>query len=242
MAYWQWGDPAATHVVVCVHGLTPGARLRCAGARLVRPGWGTPLRVVCPDVVGRGQSDWLKDPQGLSDSDYAGDMLALAGATAAQHRLDWVGTSMGGLIGMVVCGQPDLPLPVPVRRLVLNDVGPTIRVGGHPAHRPIPGRDRPLCVMCRGGRCHVGHFQQFWPAHAEQWLALSRPCSNRWTTAGRLTLHYDPAIAVPFAAMTPNRRRRAEAMLVAAVRQHPAARCWCVASSPTCCPARPRRP
>jgi pimeloyl-ACP methyl ester carboxylesterase len=77
-------------------------------------------------VVGRGHSDWLKDPMGYQVPNYAADMLALL-AQLKPATLDWVGTSMGGLIGMVVCGQPGLPTPVQVRRLVLNDVGPVIQ-------------------------------------------------------------------------------------------------------------------
>jgi pimeloyl-ACP methyl ester carboxylesterase len=122
MAYWQWGDPSADHVVVCVHGLSRQGRDFDVLARALCARAPTPLRVVCPDVVGRGRSDWLQDPSLYQIPAYAGDMLALL-AQLKPAVLDWVGTSMGGLIGMVVCGQPGLPLPVPVRRLVLNDVG-----------------------------------------------------------------------------------------------------------------------
>src|SRR5690606_28349617 len=89
----------------------------------------TRVRVICPDVVGRGQSDWLADAMGYQIPLYAADMLALLAHLhhdTPLQTLDWVGTSMGGLIGMALCGLPGLPLPVPVRRLVLNDVGPTI--------------------------------------------------------------------------------------------------------------------
>ena len=125
MAYWEWGSEDCGHVVICAHGLTRQgrdfdvlARALCATA----PGQ---VRVVCPDVVGRGRSDWLTDPMGYQIPTYAADMLALL-AQLKPKMLDWVGTSMGGLIGMVMCGQADLPLPVPVRKLVLNDVGPVI--------------------------------------------------------------------------------------------------------------------
>ncbi|MBT9475755.1 alpha/beta hydrolase, partial [Polaromonas sp.] len=133
MAYWQWGQPDSPHVVLCVHGLTRQGRdfdalaqALCEQAAQLPGG----IRVVCPDVVGRGESDWLKDPMGYQVPAYAADMLGLLAHLHAQSpitALDWVGTSMGGLIGMVVCGQPGLPLPAPVRRLVLNDVGPTLQ-------------------------------------------------------------------------------------------------------------------
>ena len=158
MAYWQWGAANSAHVVVCAHGLTRQgrdfdvlARALCAAA----PG---ELRVVCPDVVGRGQSDWLKDAMGYQLPTYAADMLALL-AQLQPKTLDWVGTSMGGLIGMVITGQPDLPLPVPVRKLVLNDVGPVIewqalkRIGqylgntGHFATERLTRCGRSLAVL-----------------------------------------------------------------------------------------------
>ena len=128
MAWWEWnatGNPHHPHVVVCVHGLSRQGRDFDTLARALCHR----VRVVCPDVVGRGQSDWLADPMAYQLGQYAGDMLALLGHLHQQsplQTLDWVGTSMGGLIGMAVCGQPGLPLPVPVRRLVLNDVGPVI--------------------------------------------------------------------------------------------------------------------
>ena len=131
MAYWQWGNPSSSHVVVCVHGLSRQGRDFDTLARaLVRAAPAGDIRVVCVDVVGRGESGWLKDPSGYQVPQYAADMLALSAQLHAQSpitELDWVGTSMGGLIGLVVCGQANLPLPVPVRSLVLNDVGPALQ-------------------------------------------------------------------------------------------------------------------
>ena len=126
MAYWQWGDGAAAHVVLCVHGLARQGRDFDTLARALCARSPTPIRVVCPDVVGRGQSDWLRDPTLYQIPLYAADMLALL-AQLAPKSFDWVGTSMGGVIGMALAGQPELPLPAPLRRLVLNDVGPAIQ-------------------------------------------------------------------------------------------------------------------
>ena len=130
MAFWQWGDAQAGHVVVCVHGLSRQGRDFDVLAQGLSSRSAQPLRIVCPDVAGRGRSDWLADPVGYQVPGYAADMLqmlALLHAQAPVATLDWLGTSMGGLIGMAVCGTPKLPLPVPVRRLVLNDVGPAIQ-------------------------------------------------------------------------------------------------------------------
>ena len=103
MAYWQWGDPQASHTVVCVHGLSrQGRDFDVLASHLVEAAKGE-IRVICPDVVGRGESDWLKDPMLYQIPTYAADMLALLAqlhAQAAITTLDWFGTSMGGLIGL----------------------------------------------------------------------------------------------------------------------------------------------
>jgi pimeloyl-ACP methyl ester carboxylesterase len=169
-------------------------------------------RVVCPDVVGRGQSDWLADPMGYQIPLYAADMLALLAhlhQQAPMRMLDWVGTSMGGLIGMVLCGQPGLPMPVPVRRLVLNDVGPTIewqaleRIGqylGQPAHfETLQQAADALWAISRS----------FGPHTPQEWLELSR-AMVRPGPQGGLALHYDPAIAVPFRTLTEEAARAGE--------------------------------
>jgi pimeloyl-ACP methyl ester carboxylesterase len=112
MAYWEWGDPAATHVVLCVHGLSrQGRDFDVLAAALCESAGklGRAIRVVCPDVAGRGESEWLKDPMGYQVPFYAADMrvlLAHLQKKAPIAVLDWVGTSMGGLIGIVVAGMP----------------------------------------------------------------------------------------------------------------------------------------
>ena len=202
MAYWQWGNPAAAHVVVCVHGLSrQGRDFDVLAAHLVAAAKGN-IRVICPDVVGRGESDWLKDPTGYQIPTYAADMLALLEqlhAQAAITTLDWVGTSMGGLIGLVVCGQPGLPLPVPVHKLVLNDVGPAIewlsivRIGTY-LGAPIT-----FDSVQQGADAMWAISKGFGPHTPEQWLALSQPMLRPvLDVPGKLRLHYDPALAVPF--------------------------------------------
>ena len=211
MAYWEWnatGDAAHPRVVVCAHGLSRQGRDFDTLARAMS----LHARVVCPDVVGRGQSDWLADPMGYQIPLYAADMLALLAhlhQQAPMRMLDWVGTSMGGLIGMVLCGQPGLPMPVPVRRLVLNDVGPTIewqaleRIGqylGQPAHfETLQQAADALWAISRS----------FGPHTPQEWLELSR-AMVRPGLQGGLALHYDPAIAVPFRTLTEEAARAGE--------------------------------
>ncbi len=224
MAYWQWGRPDSAHVVVCVHGLTRQGRdfdvlaqaLCAQAAQLSLPG----IRVICPDVAGRGESDWLKDPMGYQVPAYAADMLSLLAHLQAQSpiaTLDWVGTSMGGLIGLVVCGQPGLPLPVPVpvRRLVLNDVGPALQWQAIERIGAYLGRAGHFNSVEEAADAMWTISQSFGPHTPEQWLALSRPMLRPVSPAGAspLRLHYDPAIVEPFKLTTEEAAQQGEAVL-----------------------------
>ncbi|HPH12545.1 MAG TPA: alpha/beta hydrolase [Burkholderiaceae bacterium] len=213
MAYWEWGDPTSGHVIVCVHGLSRQGRDFDVLAQALCKRADHPVRVVCPDVVGRGKSDWLKDPTGYQVPNYAGDMLALL-AKLAPTRLDWVGTSMGGLIGMVICGQPDLPLPVPVSRLVLNDVGPAIQWEAIQRIGQYLGKSGRFASVEEAAQAMWAISSSFGPHTREQWLALSRPMLKAMTDAqGGYALHYDPAIAIPFGAATQESAAQGEQLL-----------------------------
>lgn len=215
MAYWHWGNPASPRVVVCVHGLSrQGRDFNVLAQALVDAARGD-LRVVCPDVVGRGQSDWLADPMGYQIPHYAADMLALLAqlhAQAPMTSLDWVGTSMGGLIGLVLCGQPSLPLPVPVRRLVLNDVGPVIQWQALVRIGTYLGNTGRFESVQRAADAMWAISTGFGPHTPEQWLALSAPMVKPMPDGG-FTLHYDPAIAVPFRTVTAESAAQGEAAL-----------------------------
>ncbi len=202
MAYWEWGDPANRRVLVCAHGLSrQGRDFDTLASRLSGE-----YRVAVPDVVGRGQSDWLADPMGYSIPAYVADMVTLLARLDAD-QIDWVGTSMGGLIGLGVAAQPGSPLG----RLVLNDVGPNIepaslaRIGaylGQPAHWPtLDAAADALWAISQG----------FGPHSREQWLALTRP-QLKADGAG-FKPHCDPAIALPFRAITPELAKAGAAAL-----------------------------
>jgi len=213
MAYWQWGDAQAGDVVVCAHGLSRQGRDFDVLAASLCARSATPIRVVCPDVVGRGRSDWLKEPMGYQIPSYAADMLALL-AHLKPRQLDWVGTSMGGLIGMVLCGQPDLPLPVKVRRLVLNDVGPSIRWEALARIGTYLGQNGRFADLQQAADAMWAISTAFGPHTPAQWLALSRHMVKPVGDGSEaLTLHYDPAIAVPFRTVTAESAAQGEAAL-----------------------------
>ena len=204
MAYWSWGDAAAQRLVVCVHGLSrQGRDFDTLAQALVDRSDGA-IRVACPDVAGRGRSDWLKDPQGYQLPTYAGDMLALLGQLHAQAPvadLSWVGTSMGGLIGMALAGSPKLPLPAPVSRLVLNDVGPVIQWQALQRIGTYIGQTGRFESVQQAADAMWSISTGFGPHTPQQWLALSEPMVKP-VPGGGFTLHYDPAIAIPFHGMT----------------------------------------
>lgn len=213
MAYWQWGNPLSAHVVMCVHGLTRQGRDFDALAQALCERAGGDLQVVCPDVVGRGQSDWHHDPLAYQLPTYVADMLCLL-AHLKPDTLDWVGTSMGGLIGMALCGQPELPLPVPVRRLVLNDVGPVLQWQALQRIGDYLGQTGRFQSVQQAADAMWTVSSSFGPHTPAQWLALSRPMVRPIDDgSGDLTLHYDPAIAEVFKSMTAESVLESEAVL-----------------------------
>ena len=219
MAFWRWGDAQAAHVVVCVHGLTRQGRDFDRLAQALVSQSPHSVQVICPDVVGRGRSDWLAEPAGYQIPQYAADMLALLaqvqkqmGPDNAMQTLDWVGTSMGGLIGMVLAGQPGLPLPAPIRRLVLNDVGPAIAWGSVQRMQTYVGQYGQYRDLDEAAAAMWALSLGFGPVPADVWREMSahmlRPGSD-----GAVTLHYDPAIGVPVRALTPEAAAAGEAAL-----------------------------
>lgn len=227
MAYWQWGDSQSAHVVLCVHGLTRQGRDFDVLAQAIVARAGGDVRVICPDIVGRGRSDWLAYADGYQVPLYAADIGTLMAKLHSEHpiaRFDYIGTSMGGLIGLLVAGYKDFPLPSPVRRFVINDVGPALdpaalaRIG---AYVGVGGRYE---TLQDAADAMWALARSFGPHTPEEWLALSQhmvvPVSHRSadgaariltdasseespTAAGPFAPHYDPAIAVPFRSMTP---------------------------------------
>jgi pimeloyl-ACP methyl ester carboxylesterase len=214
MAYWQWGDASSDHVIICAHGLSRQGRDFDVLAQALCEAAPGKVRIVCTDVVGRGKSDWLKDPLGYQIPQYAADMVALINQLQPK-TLDWVGTSMGGLIGMVICGQPDLPLPVKVRKLILNDVGPALEWSAIQRIGQYIGKTGQFDSVQQAADAMWAISSSFGPHTPAQWLALSQAMVKPITTGTGtgFTLHYDPALAIPFNAATEESTKQGEAML-----------------------------
>ncbi|MDP1982041.1 MAG: alpha/beta hydrolase [Sulfuritalea sp.] len=191
MAYVEWGDPANPQVLVCVHGLTRSGRDFDFLAQALADDY----RVVCPDVVGRGRSDWLRNKSLYALPQYCADMTTLL-ARLNVETVHWVGTSMGGLIGMALACQPETP----ITRLVLNDVGPVIqggsleRIGEYLGRAPRFDGIEQAEAFVRFVSAPFGNFSD------EQWRHLTVHVT-RTASDGTVEFAYDPGIAQPFREM-----------------------------------------
>lgn len=186
MLRWvEWGS-ANGAPVVCVHGLTRNARdFDVLAHALAAQG----RRVICPDIPGRGLSGWL--PPGIP---YAVPtyLAALAPLLAALGEVDWVGTSMGGLIGMGQCAVPGAR----IRRMVLNDIGPFIPMAALERIRAYLSQPVEFPDVA-GLEAHLRRVHAPFGALTDaQWAHMARH-SARMTAAGRVVPHHDPAIMAP---------------------------------------------
>jgi pimeloyl-ACP methyl ester carboxylesterase len=208
MAYWEWAGPSAdAPVLVCVHGLSRQGRDFDTLARTLSRRW----RVICPDVAGRGRSGWLRQPGGYQIPTYVSDMVTLL-ARLDVEQVDWVGTSMGGLIGLGVASLRGGVHPGGfIRRLVLNDVGPAIRFEALARIGAYLGKVVRFTSLAEGAAYLRSISEGFGPHTDAEWLALSEPLFRQEGEAW--VLRYDPAIAVPFAAVTPEVAAAGEAAL-----------------------------
>ena len=187
MRYVEWGDPNNKRVLVCVHGLTRQGR----DFDYLAGSLADAYRVVCPDVAGRGRSDWLRDPMDYTYATYCQDMSTLIASLHAE-TLDWVGTSMGGIIGMYLASLPGTP----VRKLVLNDVGCVIpkaaidRIGQYVGAEP----DFESLEALEGAIRATSPFGDLSDA---QWRHLAEHAAKQ-DERGRWRFRYDPAVSKVF--------------------------------------------
>jgi pimeloyl-ACP methyl ester carboxylesterase len=190
MAYLEWGRRDHPRVLVCVHGLTRCARDFDFLARELVPHY----RVVCPDVPGRGDSDWLKAPMDYQLPLYVNDMVTLI-ARLDVETVHWVGTSLGGLIGMTLAALPESP----VKKLVLNDVGPVVTAASLARIGAYVGKWPPLPTIEAAESYVRAVAAPFGPHSDAEWRFLTEHVVRK-NPDGSLRMHYDPALALPFTA------------------------------------------
>lgn len=193
MAYVEWGDPRNRDVLVCVHGLARSSRDFDELARALSG----QFRVVCPDLAGRGDSDKLADPMLYAVPQYVADMVTLI-ARLDCEALSWVGTSLGGLVGMALAAQPGNP----VKKLVLNDAGPVVSRASLQRIAAYVGVVPKFASLEKAEEYVRTISAPFGPHSDEQWRTLT----ERWVRQlpdGTWRPHYDPRMAVAFRASMP---------------------------------------
>jgi pimeloyl-ACP methyl ester carboxylesterase len=190
LAYTEWGPEDARRVVVCVHGLSrQGRDFDRLAAFLAQRGY----RVICPDLAGRGRSDWLKNPDEYGLPQYCVDMTVLLASLHAEF-VDWIGTSLGGVVGMVMAALPGSP----IQRLVVNDIGPFLawpalyRIGANLRQMPTEFPD-----FAAANVYYREILSSFGELDDEDWLHLIEHSIQR-TEDGRYRMLCDPGIARAF--------------------------------------------
>jgi pimeloyl-ACP methyl ester carboxylesterase len=188
VAYTEWGSRRERRVAMCVHGLTRNGRDFDVLARALQ----RRRRVACPDIVGRGRSDWLTDKSQYTFITYCADMTALL-ARLGGTSVDWIGTSMGGQIGMILAAQPNTP----IRRLVLNDIGPLVpkeaprRLLAYAEKQPAPFKS-----LAAAERYMRDIYAPFGKLSDAEWAHITRHSVHE-IKGGRYALAYDPGLVEP---------------------------------------------
>lgn len=191
VSYLEWGDSANDRVVLCVHALTRCARdFDALAAALANQ-----CRVVCPDLPGRGESEWLRNPAEYVGPTYVHDMITLI-ARLSVASVHWVGTSLGAFVGMAIAAQDQSP----IASLVVNDAGPVITAASIQRIRSYVGKAPPFASFADAGQYIRTISAPFGPHTDDEWQFLTEHTVRRQPD-GSYRVHYDPAIAVPFAAM-----------------------------------------
>jgi pimeloyl-ACP methyl ester carboxylesterase len=210
MAYKEWGDPDNDRVLVCVHGVTRVSDDFDYLARALSDHY----RVVAPDVAGRGRSERLRDPRLYTVQQYVADMVTLIARVTANNpegTVHWFGTSMGALVGIALASLEGTP----IRKLVINDIGPVLdkeamlRIGDY------IGQDLRFPSFAEGAAFVRDVSLSFGPHTDDEWNKLARDVL-RQAPEGHWVRHYDLALAQPFRALTLERAEADEAALWAA--------------------------
>ena len=188
MHYYEWGDAANPRVLICVHGLTRNGRDFDHLAQALK----ADFRVICPDVVGRGQSDWLQVKAEYGYVQYMSDMTALIARVTDERprEIDWLGTSMGGLLGIIVASLPGNP----IRKLVVNDAGMLVPKEALERLKLYVGKD-PRFPTLEALEKHVRQISApFGRLTDAQWRHLNVHGAKQYSD-GTWGFRYDPGIA-----------------------------------------------
>ncbi|MEP7183406.1 MAG: alpha/beta hydrolase [Betaproteobacteria bacterium] len=190
VVYHEWGDPRNSRVAICVHGLGRNGR----DFDVIAEALAATHRVLAVDMPGRGESDWLADPNDYGFATYLTTLTALVARSGAES-VDWIGTSMGGLLGIAIAAQPKQP----IARLVVNDVGPAIEPAALARIGEYIGMDPSFASFDEAERYIRAVSAPFGALTEAEWTYLTRT-NVRQRPDGRWRLAYDPGIAVPFRA------------------------------------------
>lgn len=206
LAYWQWGAADAEHILMCVHGLTRQGRdfdvLAQSILHTVAQHNLPPLRIICPDMPGRGASDWLPS-DGYQFAVYIHSiqqLLSQLHQSAPIATLDWLGTSMGGLIGLslsAIMATPNWQLPFGLHKIILNDIAPHIAPEALTRIGQYVGQTEHFSSVEAAAETMRNRFVGFGAHSDAQWLALCRPMLRPHPQGG-WQWHYDPAISDMF--------------------------------------------
>lgn len=190
IAYTEWGAPAAKRTLVCVHGLTRNGRDFDTLAAALEDRY----RIVCPDIAGRGRSDWLAGGKHYYNPNYLSDLVALL-AKLGVEEVDWLGTSMGGILGMLLAAIPGSP----VKRLIVNDVGPFLPRTALERIASYVGTVTEFADLAALEAYIREIHAPFGPLTDAQWRHMVEH-GHRVLDNGKVALAYDPAIGDNFRA------------------------------------------
>ncbi|MBY0573734.1 MAG: alpha/beta hydrolase [Undibacterium sp.] len=192
MSYKEWGDPNNSKVLICVHGITRVSDDFDGVAQALMQEY----RVICPDVVGRGQSDWLANPQLYQIPQYVSDMVTLLARVNAE-TVHWLGTSMGGLIGIGMAAMKNSP----IAKLILNDVGPTLDFDALLRIGEYLGKDMRFNQFDDAVNYIREISASFGPHTDAQWHKMAGDVLKQ-NSQGEWVRHYDLSLAIPVRAAT----------------------------------------
>ena len=188
---WGWQHPST---VIAWHGLArTGRDMDELAAHLSGR-----FRVICPDTLGRGLSQWSPDPGNAYQLSFYARLAAELVDQLKIERVHWVGTSMGGAIGMVCAGGLQQPaLKQKIRSLVLNDTAPRVATAAVERIRAYAGNPPAFATMTELEAFYRQVYKPFGWLSEAQWRRLAETSARRLPD-GKLTPHYDPAMVRQF--------------------------------------------